>query len=521
MSQRTRLLLIVLAVLVLLAILCIFLVLRTSRQSTSGSTPGQVTTPPITEHLNTMSDSLGAINVYFNKSALPAYALPNNQANYYVNLEQRLLRRIRAAQHTIDLATYEINLSDIIAALVERAAQGVQVRVIADAKDDLDPEYAERYRVMRCLLEQLVRGADLKPGTADDCALLADSPLFAVEDDSLRQAFGLPSECADLPQASVTIGRETVKGRLLAWGERKKRKGSALDQFYTPNQQMHNKFVIIDNEWVWTGSWNFTVSSLYGTAENQHNGIVAGNIEHSVEVHSPELAAVYRTEFEEMWGAPGRTPNPMQAAFHARKKDNTRHTLTVGRRKVESYFSPGDNAVDRMVRLVEQEAQQRVYFEIFAWSSQALTDALKRKWESSGVELTGTRTGFDIRGIFDNSFWDQWWSASIDMTGRSANRTSAKNPIIRWRNPAPVYPDADPQKLHAKTMLIDPDTDSDPTVVVGSTNWSANGEDYNDENLLIIHDRLIANQFLQEFYARYREAGGAVPEAGPAQNSKH
>jgi phosphatidylserine/phosphatidylglycerophosphate/cardiolipin synthase-like enzyme len=202
----------------------------------------------------------------------------------------------------------------------------------------------------------------------------------------------------------------------------------------------------------------------------------------------------------------------MRAAFHARKKDNTRHALTIGGRKIEVYFSPGDNAVDRMVRLVAQEAQVRVYFEIFAWSSQALTDALKRKWEGNAIDLAGTRTGFEVRGVFDNSYWDQWWSASIDMTGRSASRTSAKNPVIRWRNPAPVYPDADPQKLHAKTMLIDPGTDSDPTVVVGSTNWSANGEDFNDENMLIIHDRLIVNQFLQEFYARYREAGGAVPE---------
>ena len=41
-------------------------------------------------------------------------------------------------------------------------------------------------------------------------------------------------------------------------------------------------------------------------------------------------------------------------------------------------------------------------------------------------------------------------------------------------------------------------------------NWSANGEDTNDENTLIIHDAAIANQFYQEFAARYYMSYGIV-----------
>ncbi len=41
-------------------------------------------------------------------------------------------------------------------------------------------------------------------------------------------------------------------------------------------------------------------------------------------------------------------------------------------------------------------------------------------------------------------------------------------------------------------------------------NWSANGEDTNDENTIIIHDAAIANQFYQEFAARYYMAYGIV-----------
>jgi len=62
-------------------------------------------------------------------------------------------------------------------------------------------------------------------------------------------------------------------------------------------------------------------------------------------------------------------------------------------------------------------------------------------------------------------------------------------------------------------MIIDVCTNSDPAVVTGSTNWSANGNNTNGENLSIIHDAEIANQFLQEFYARYQLAGGRLPGA--------
>jgi phosphatidylserine/phosphatidylglycerophosphate/cardiolipin synthase-like enzyme len=59
-------------------------------------------------------------------------------------------------------------------------------------------------------------------------------------------------------------------------------------------------------------------------------------------------------------------------------------------------------------------------------------------------------------------------------------------------------------------MIVDHGTTSDPFVITGSMNWSANGEDTNDENTLIIHDAAIANQFYQEFAARYYMAYGIV-----------
>jgi hypothetical protein len=138
------------------------------------------------EQLNSIQNGPGAINVYFNKSALTQYASAENKANYQVNLENRLLNRINSATKSIDIATYEINLPKVVDALINRAANGVQIRMIADAKGASDPEYDERYELMRLYLERLIRGKDGVLHTTDDSVILSDSAMFAVED-SVKQ----------------------------------------------------------------------------------------------------------------------------------------------------------------------------------------------------------------------------------------------------------------------------------------------------------------------------------------------
>ncbi|TGB02436.1 phospholipase D-like domain-containing protein [Halobacillus salinus] len=460
-----------------------------------------------TEQLNQVSNDPGSINVYFNKCAEDQYATTGNAANYNVNLEDRLIHRIQNATTSIDLATYEINLPNVIGALTTKAAEGVDVRVIADAKDGSDPHYAERYKLMRIYVEKLVRGEDMTIGTADDSTVFSDSIMFAVEDQTMREQYGLPSNPVGMEQVTVEVGNGSETGYELVDAEQK-----SADAYYSPGNQMHNKFAVIDGEWVFTGSWNFTVTGLYGSEENMQNDVLGGNTQHVVEINSQDLADVFKTEFDEMWGSSTLTPDPVASNYHGRKTDNTLHTVQVGDKQVDIYFSAGDDAIGEMTSYVKNEADYSTYFSIFAWSDQALVDELKYKWEGSYQDGQGTLTGFDVRGIFDQSFWNQWWSASVDMTGRTASQTSTNNPNTRWNNPAPVYEDQEDRKMHAKTMLVDAaNPNSDPTVIVGSTNWSNNGNDINDENMLFIHDADVANQFLQEFYARYEAAGGMTP----------
>ena len=55
--------------------------------------------------------------------------------------------------------------------------------------------------------------------------------------------------------------------------------------------------------------------------------------------------------------------------------------------------------------------------------------------------------------------------------------------------------------MHHKVFIID-----EEIVITGSYNPTSSGTKRNDENLLIIHDKEIANEFTQEFEKVWAEA---------------
>lgn len=460
------------------------------------------------ESINTTSTADGAINVYFNRGAIIAGATTDNEANFNVNLEDKLTARIATATTSIDVATYELELPDVVDELIDRADNGVTVRLIADAKDPLNEDTSEdaSYKTARVYYEKILRGADNTLNTSDDGHIFADSVIFAVEDSTFRTSHGLPSSPSDLPSVTVKVGTATKSGYLLADGELKNTNGG-MNNYYSWGDQMHNKFVIVDGTWVWTGSWNFTVNDTFGSDANRTANIRSGHTNHGIEIHSADLADVYTGEFEEMWGSTTATPDIEDARFHSRKADNTDHEVYVGGKLVEVYFSPSEGALARVNAAVSTEADESAHFCIYAFSDQTLTDNLKLLWEGSTTESTGTLTGFTLQGVMESGYWEQYWSASMDMTARDGDPIDQSN---KWNNKPPVGFDGEDKLLHHKYMIVDHETASDPFVITGSMNWSANGEDTNDENTLIIHDADIANQFYQEFAARYFAAYGIV-----------
>lgn len=222
---------------------------------------------------------------------------------------------------------------------------------------------------------------------------------------------------------------------------------------------MHNKFGVFDDRIVVTGSMNF---SQNGLLRNNNNLMV---------LDSAELAAVYNAEFAQMYdqGLFGRKKVTVEA----------QRDIVVGDALTEVYFSPRDDIASKLVEVLDS-ADHAVYFAIFSFTHQDVAAKL--------VELH--QRGVRVVGIFDVSQARGRYSVDEQLAAAGL----------------PVFLDGNENaigfaggKLHHKMAVIDPGTDSEPTVVTGSFNWSNAATHYNDENLVVLHGDDFATAFIEEF----------------------
>jgi phosphatidylserine/phosphatidylglycerophosphate/cardiolipin synthase-like enzyme len=211
---------------------------------------------------------------------------------------------------------------------------------------------------------------------------------------------------------------------------------------------MHNKFMVIDGRILWTGSTNLAPGGIY----------VADN--NAVTFHNAEICGIYTTEFEEMF---------VDGKFGPTSPANTSTapiTVDVGT-KVEVYFAPENNAMDRVIQAV-RSAKKSIKFLAFAYTSEPLFQAMRERL-AAGVEVSG---------IFE-SFHAGWANITIGPL-------HAAGATVRF--------DTNPDTLHHKVIIID-----DKIVLTGSFNFSDGADRSNDENLLVIDNRNIAKTFADEF----------------------
>ena len=84
---------------------------------------------------------------------------------------------------------------------------------------------------------------------------------------------------------------------------------------------MHNKFVIVDAHYVWTGSFNFTDNCA---GRNDNNALI---------LESPELAAGYIAKFDEYW----------DGKFSVQAKQRSVNTrVKAGSIPIQYAFSPSE-----------------------------------------------------------------------------------------------------------------------------------------------------------------------------------
>lgn len=247
---------------------------------------------------------------------------------------------------------------------------------------------------------------------------------------------------------------------------------------------MHNKFAVFDHrdntsysdDWLWTGSFNLSYHGTYPAPK-----------ENVIEIQDQALAEIYMQEFEEMWGSQNEIPDPVLSRFGYRKSNNTPTTLAINGIKMHSCMSPNGGTAQRIMQTI-QNAEKSLYFCIFSFTHDGI--GLKMEEKLSGDP------DFRLRGVFDeeqkeSDGWASEWERLSILPS------------------ADVLLDGETGLLHHKYLIADGDGNgSDPVVITGSHNWSTRAETVNDENTLIIHDADIANQYLQEFAARYYAAGG-------------
>lgn len=221
---------------------------------------------------------------------------------------------------------------------------------------------------------------------------------------------------------------------------------------------MHNKFVVIDRLEVWTGSMNFTVNGAYRNDNNL------------IRLRSSRLAEDYSAEFEEMFS---------QDLFGSRLAPGSPYpVVTIEGSRVEVFFSPEDDTAERVVALIEQ-AQSSVRFLAYSFTSDPLARAFQQ----------ASRRGVLVQGVMEAEQVRSNVGSEYDFFRRSALE---------------VRLDGNPNSMHHKVLVID-----ERFVVAGSYNFSANAEDSNDENLLILENARLAALYLGEFERVWGEAGSS------------
>ncbi len=227
----------------------------------------------------------------------------------------------------------------------------------------------------------------------------------------------------------------------------------------------HNKFCVADGRFLFMGTANITDSDL---TRNNNNFMI---------IESPEIAAVFTQEFEQMFfGRYGSRKEPF----------TTRRNFTVNFTPVEVYFSPydGQDAMDRLVELIDG-AQSEIHFMIFAFTHDEMAAALIR----------AARRGVRVQGIHDKTF-----IRGVSMEAPrlyNAGRFLPTGPFVREDGnefTSVKGVSAHGGKLHAKTIIIDRSI-----VSTGSFNWSTNAVDNNDENMLVVHNPLAAQVLLDQW----------------------
>jgi phosphatidylserine/phosphatidylglycerophosphate/cardiolipin synthase-like enzyme len=306
---------------------------------------------------------------------------PNPPDDIDHGVDQYIIPLIENATRNVDVVSLDLNLPSLVDALVRAKERGVEVRVLYDGENGVQTLEADRSPT----------------GKTYDAVEILD-------------AAGIPL---------VNGGRS--------------------------NGLMHDKFIVIDDQTLVTGSWNYSYNDTY---RNNNNILVITDL---------TLIANYQAKFNELFAKKDfNIPSQIGAQVPV---------LNIVGVNVANYFAPADNVMDKLVALVGS-AGSSVYFMAFTYTHPELVKAMVERHNA----------GVDVQGIFENRGATQGAIVPLYCAG------------------VPVKVDGNKYTMHHKVIVIDRSI-----VITGSFNFTETADTANDENLIVIQSPALAQLYLQEY----------------------
>jgi len=137
--------------------------------------------------------------------------------------------------------------------------------------------------------------------------------------------------------------------------------------------------------------------------------------------------------------------------------------------EVEVYFCPGDDCMGVVLGELAGAAES-VHCAVYVITVEELAEMLAMKSMEEGVDV------------------------QVVVEGRYTGSRYSKYEYLKWIG-VDIRVDGNKGDMHNKFCVIDGET-----VITGSANWSGNGMFRNDENIVIIRNRKVAEEYEKEFW---------------------
>jgi phosphatidylserine/phosphatidylglycerophosphate/cardiolipin synthase-like enzyme len=236
---------------------------------------------------------------------------------------------------------------------------------------------------------------------------------------------------------------------------------------------MHHKYVVRDDETVWTGSMNWTDDSF----SRQENVIVTAT--------SVELATRFTANFDELWerGAVERSGFVDTAP------------VPVGGQRVRTWFTPGhgENLSHRIAKAIAK-ARRRVRICSPVITAAPVLGSLAQVVSDGRVDVAGCVDRPQIGGVIHQWGVDGNASWKLPLLERVLAAPFSAKPSTPWLPTGSLH-----DFMHAKLTV------ADDTVFAGSYNLSRSGE-LNAENVLEVTDAALAERlaaYVDEVRTKY------------------